>query len=330
MFPVSHRGLTAHAASAVMLHAAFVGAFALLALGCGNASPGGSAQPGTAPNASEKTAEAAELQHVRIELILTGPSVNDPFRSPNGVAIAVDGSIYVADSGPKRLVQFDASGRFLGEVGSGDAAKGGLVEPIDVAASPDGSVVVLDRSTGNIVTYDAAGVVVRSYPGPGLYNPFGIGSGPTGVVVADTGTGRLIRFEANGDVAAEFAGREVASGATFDPSGVTTEPDGTIVAADGARGTLQRYKPDGSFISGFDAAANGLARVVRLRDGSFLLSDPARSRLVRWAADGKFIARYAGSDDVEIVHPTGLAVDATGAVYVVDTDMNRVLKVTLP
>ena len=72
------------------------------------------------------------------------------FRNPRGVAVASDGSVYVSDSGNKRIQKFASEGVFItqwGAYGTGDKEFG---YPTGVAVAPDGNVYVADSHNNRI------------------------------------------------------------------------------------------------------------------------------------------------------------------------------------
>ncbi len=83
---------------------------------------------------------------------------------PRGVAVAPDGSVWVADSGNHRLMLYDAAlanGRAIGKKGSGP---GEFIGPVGIAVAPNGSVYVADTENQRVEVLDAAGRFLRDLP----------------------------------------------------------------------------------------------------------------------------------------------------------------------
>ena len=84
---------------------------------------------------------------------------NDPNSAIGGVAVAEDGSMYVADAGNRRVQQFGADGGFLRTWGSYafGTEPGTFIDPIDLADAPDGTIYVVDDQRDDIQRFDAEG-----------------------------------------------------------------------------------------------------------------------------------------------------------------------------
>lgn len=71
---------------------------------------------------------------------------------PNGIAIAADGTTYVADTGNGQLKVFDATGKLIGAVDRG-ASDGNLGLPVGVAIDDHNNVLVVDSSAARVQAY---------------------------------------------------------------------------------------------------------------------------------------------------------------------------------
>jgi tripartite motif-containing protein 71 len=294
----------------------------------GQGAPAAEKRPDAAPAAPSAAFQASEAQAVvavKVLLTLSGPGQGDPFKGPSGVTVDADDNLYVADVNNKRICKFDKDGKFLLLI------EGELQTPVDVAAGPDGRLWVLDRATGSVISYTRDGQPLGKFTGPGFYGPFDVAADASSVYVADSGTGRVIRFSPDGEVKGELLKRSAEATSPKEPTGLTFDPDGTVVVLDGAANRLTRVSPDGKVLASFDAVAQGMARVVRMPDGSYLVTDSNRGRLLRWDGEGKLLARYGtqGEGEGQFRVPSGLALTKDGHVWVSDVSTSRVQKVAL-
>lgn len=94
---------------------------------------------------------------------------SDSLDSPNGIAVADDGTVYVADSGNGRLQVFDASGQRIGMIDRG-VADGNLGMPRGLAFDDQGHMVVVDSTASRVQAYAP---LVTGETGPRYINYFG-------------------------------------------------------------------------------------------------------------------------------------------------------------
>ena len=151
-------------------------------------------------------------------------AVQTRLSEPWGLAVADDGTLYIADSGNGRIVEVTPAGRARVH-GDSDCGDGCLVTPRGLALSPDGAVWIADPGAGRVFRLDPAtgDLEVRagtgdSIPAPdgtpaleaSLQAPTGVAVGPTGLVYFSERAGHRIRYLAADGTLATLAGTGVA------------------------------------------------------------------------------------------------------------------------
>ncbi len=188
------------------------------------------------------------------------------FRDPTGLAIAPDGSIYVADSGNHRIRQITPAGQVSTLAGSGEAGSndGPVAEaefntPTNLALDPLNQIWIADTGNHRIRQITSTGVVQTIAGETGGFadgdldealfdQPSSIGFDPSGhLIIADRGNHR-IRELLPGESVITLAGQSEAGDqdgsvlqAQFDqPSNLTLLPNGSIVVIDQDQTELRR------------------------------------------------------------------------------------------
>ena len=199
-----------------------------------------------------------------------GAAANAQFSEPSGVAVAADGSVYVADFGSHVLRRIAPDGQVSTVAGS--AGQGGFVDgalgvnrlrsPVDLALDAGGNLVVLDRSN-HAVRVLAANGQLRTLAGSGAAGfadgqgtaarfqfPSGLAVDAAGTVyVADTDNQRLRRIDASGLVSSLAGGSfgradGVGTAARFsNPKDVAVGADGRLWLADRGNRSLRWAAP---------------------------------------------------------------------------------------
>lgn len=249
-----------------------------------------------------------------------GPATSAQLRRPVDVAVAPDGSLYIADReaatvrrvDPERVIQTVAGGRRT------PFSEGAIGSTVDVGAP-----------TGVVVAHD--GTVFFS---------------------SDLG---LIRLDPDQTVHRLIAAGEPAGGLRS-PAGLAIGPDDSLYIADRAANVVFKRSSGGAIApyagtgeAGFSGDA-GPARGARLQSptavavdtaGNLFVADTANNRIRRVDAVSGAISTVAGNNDIygyggdggaptsaRLGLPEGVAVDAVGDLYIADTDNNRVRKVS--
>ena len=221
------------------------------------------------------------------------------FNEPWDVAVASDGSIYVADTWNHRIQR----------------------------RAPDGTVT----AWGLFGQYTSAdGAVGES----AFYGPRGIALSSDGrVYVADTGNKRIQVFDSQGRFAFQWGGGGVLEGYLDEPVGIAVGPDGNVYVADTWNRRVQVFTSDGVYlrqwsIAGWDTGLGDEKPFLAVdRGGNVYVTDPGHYRVLVFDGVGNYLLSFGqyGFDERSFVFPTGIAVSDDGTVYVADSHGHRVL-----
>ncbi len=160
------------------------------------------------------------------------------FYGPRGVAVGPDGSVYVTDTGNKRVQVFDAEGAFLRQWGGGGVIEGYLDEPVGIAVGPDGSIYVADTWNQRVQVFDAAGNFLRQWPiagwdaGLSEEKPYLAVDGQGYVYVTDPGHYRVLVFDSWGTYVLSFGQYGLDARSFALPLGIAVGPDGFVYVSD--------------------------------------------------------------------------------------------------
>jgi predicted membrane-bound mannosyltransferase/DNA-binding beta-propeller fold protein YncE len=284
---------------------------------------------------------------------------------PRGIAIAPDGSLYVADMQNGRIQHFDQNGQVLQAWGSqspgcpypgappANVPLNTFCQPWDIAVSPDGRwVYVADTWNHRIMKFTADGTLVKAwahaYYGQddptGIWGPRGIAVDAQGrVYVSDTGNKRILIFDADGNYLSQFGSPGLQAGQFDEPVGLAFDGYGNLYVADTWNQRVQVFVPsaDGltfSPLAQWDLSAwygqslDNKPYLALDSQGDVFITDPDASRVLEFNAQGEFVRGWGdnaiGPENVGLV--TGIAVDAQGRVWVSDAGNNRLMRFTLP
>ncbi len=283
------------------------------------------------------------------------------FNTPHGIGIAVDGTIYVADTNNNRIQHFSSDGKFLNSWGTfgdnttGDAPIGTFNQPWAVAVSPDGKYIyVTDTWNHRIQKFTAGGIPLISWGTP-LYDPtnsgpFGIW-GPRGIAVdaqgrvfvADTGNKRILVYDSDGNFILQIGSEGLSIGQFEEPVGLSIDPRGYLFVADTWNQRIQVFAPseDSSTFSPFlqwdvsgwyGESLDNKPYLTTDNHGHIFVTDPETYRVLEFSTNGEFIRTWGdyGIDAGNFGLAAAVAVDSEGRVWVSDAANNRLMRFTLP
>jgi sugar lactone lactonase YvrE len=262
-----------------------------------------------------------------------GAATSAILATPHGVAIGADGDLYVVDTYHFRVRRIDAetgvistiagTGTYGADGDGGPALSAQLASTRGVALDAAGNVYIADDShrvrrvdgaTGVITTVAGTGVIGDSGDGgpavdAELRAPMGVAIDAAGdLLVADRESHRVRRIDAVTGLISTVAGTGVAdfsgdggpavAAALSEPSGVAVDADGNVYVADAANHRIRRI----------DAATGEISTV-------------AGTGVAGFSGDG------GPADEATLLAPRGLGFDATGQLYVADSDNQRIRRI---
>ena len=245
------------------------------------------------------------------------------FSYPHGVAVDASGTVYLADTN-HTIRKISPDGAVTTLAGLADSAgsadgPGGTARfnhPIGVAVDAGGNVFVADTDNGTIRKITPAGVVTTFAGAPGQRGS------------AD-GAGSVARFNY--------------------PTGLAVDASGTLFVADLYAHTIRKITPDGvvTTLAGLNqsGSADGTGSAARFNNqravavdagGNVFVADTDNHTIRRIGANG-FVSTVAGSvgrrgnangagSAARFHNPLGLAVDASGSLFVVESGSNAIRK----
>jgi DNA-binding beta-propeller fold protein YncE len=291
--------------------------------------------------------------------ILIGQTGSLPgeFNAPRAIAIAPDGSLYIADTNNNRIQHLTTFGEIIATWGTfadstvSDAPGGTFNNPWGVAVGPDGSVYVADTWNSRIQKFTSSGrfITMWGYSGQAeqpdaFWGPRAIAVDNLGrVYVVDTGNKRIVIFNANGAYITQFGSTGYEAGQFDEPVGISIDQSGRIYIADTWNQRIQAFEPDatGMFfnpVAKWDMAAwygQSLDNKPYLSVddlGYLFVTDPDGFRVIEFSTSGEFIRYWGdyGAANNTFGMPAGIAVDASGGIWVSDAGNNRLMHFTLP
>ena len=273
---------------------------------------------------------------------VTPPSADVLFKSPSGISVHNDGTVFVADTGNHRIQVFHANGTFIFAFGSEGSGEGNFSSPrgIDVTKSSPISrskIVVADTGNHRIQVFHVNGTFDFAFGSEGSGNgnfssPEGVATRRTGsdIAVADTGNHRIQVFDRSGTFDFAFGSEGSGNGQFLSPGGVGMYRNGYLVVADTGNNRTQRFLSNGWFdrVIGSNGTGDGefvAPQSVNVGWGLVTVADTGNNRTQLFG--GVTFDRSVGSEgsgDGQLLSPEGAATGAYSRTYVADTGNHRI------
>jgi len=260
-----------------------------------------------------------------------GPATSAELNYPSGVAVDQSGNLYISDMKNQVIRKVDTSGAIstyagnnaLGEGFGTDnttATNGQLDNPIGLAVDSSGNLYIADShsdqnatTTQGLIRMVSTAGIISTVVGLGttaglLICPEGVALDASGNIYISDSEQHVVAKFANGVLTLNFAGTgddgfagdggPAANAALADPAGVATDAAGNVYIADPVNNRIRRVTPDG------------------------IISTIAGVTKFGYSGDG------GPALEAQMWSPHGVAVDASGNVYIADTENDVIRQLT--
>lgn len=277
-------------------------------------------------------------------------------RDPSDIAFSPDDFMYIADTGNARVVKLSKNGDFVQEIGV-DV----LAQPKGVFVNKRGELYVADVRQKKVFMFDSEGTLIKEYTHPNdiLYGksndfkPLKVASDNAGnvYVLSDGNTNGIIQLSKEGDFFGYVGAnktpltfREIIQRLTFTSDqrsqlkmNVPVSP-GNLAIDD--RGLIYTITQGGSSdgIKKFNMAGvnmldwlyvDSLVADICIDSIGNIITVSSDGYIAEYTNDGEFLFLFGGRDDGYnrdglFVSASGIALDSTGRLYVLDSELKNV------
>lgn len=194
-------------------------------------------------------------------------------RSPVGLALDKDGSLYVTDSQLAKVFKFSQNGMLAGEL----EGTGKFMRPAGISLTSKGDKVVADIQANKVFLFDKDGSFKGELPGPDFPGTFNM---PTYVAVdsADTiyvtdSMNFTVRvFDAQGKYIRSIGQIGDSPGSFARPKGIAVDSDRNLYVLDAIFGNFQIFNPQGQLLL-YVGQEGALPSEMMLPSGIFIDKD---------------------------------------------------------
>lgn len=280
-----------------------------------------------------------------------------------GLAVNLDGALYVADTG-HLIVQwlnastgafqwyfgnsapfswlFDYVAQVYGSNSLTEAFNGYFYLPVGVKAAPNGNLYVADAGNNRIQWFDADGKFLGKFGTAGSGNgafilPTSVAiSADNSVFVTDSNNHRIQKFSLTGQFQGTFGSFGSGAGQFNSPADIAIANNQQIYIVDSQNHRIQVFAQNGKFLKTWGKLGQGNGEfnaptgIALAPDGSVYVGDTDNNRVQQFTADGVFIRSFgrAGTGNGEFNAPARIVVAPDNTVFVVDADNNRIQQFT--
>ena len=227
------------------------------------------------------------------------------------MALAPDGSLWVADSGNHRVEHFSSAGAYLGQFGSEGTGNGQFSSVSSVAVDAEGNVWVADASRGRVQEFNGKGAYLSQFS-------TSVGGQPTRPVslaidaqgsfwIADRESGRVEVFNHKGEFLMHVGEHSWANypGQLVTPQSIDIAPNGDAWVVDQWMNMVSVFNHEGKFLFRFGSEGTGRGQfhypdAVEVDENGYAwVGDSGNHRVQVFDTSGEYVTQFGekGSGD---------------------------------
>lgn len=264
-------------------------------------------------------------------------TISGHFARPVGIAVDVQGSLYVADSGKSVVYVLDRDGRLRESIGRFGWRGGEFDAPTGIAIDAQSRLYIADSGNNRIQKLSLINRIFSTVAGeehneiePSLFlnEPQSVASDVSGYIyVADTWNHRILKMDPLGRLQMEIGGLGWAGEQFRSPQGVAVDSRGNIYVSDTGNHRVHKLDFGGSQLAVWGGEGTGKGQFQSPaglgvdKFGNVYVVDGGNHRVQIFDSKGRYLTEFGRQvlDD-----PVGVAVDHNLRVYVTDTAAGNV------
>lgn len=258
------------------------------------------------------------------------------FGECSGVAVDKQDNVWVFNRGPQKVIQFDRNGNVLQSWGEGV-----FLSPHGIRVDPDGNVWAVDVKGHIVFKLNRAGrilMMLGSQQGKAGNNdskdafnqPTGVAFAPNGDLFVSDGyvNSRVVKFNRDGEYLTHWGRPGTGDGEFNLAHDVCLDSRGRVYVADRTNQRVQIFDPTGRFLGKWTDVGTPWGLTYVASEDAIYMCDGTNDRVVKLNLEGQILGVLGGHGKspgkFDFAH--NIAVDSTGAIYVVEIKNWRVQK----
>lgn len=263
-------------------------------------------------------------------LDIYGP-MNSPLNNPLGVDVAIDGRVFVADTGNAQIQVFrieNGQGKWLKKFGKFGAGPGEFNYPMDVLVRQN-KIYVADMKNSRVQIFSMDGDYIGVIPDPKKHGdlrlgPTSLGSDDEGHLYVSTLNHEVLVFDTNDRLVKKIGAAGELDGELSYPYGVAKDLKGNLWVADTNNGRVQVFDRNGRYLSKFSGLAMPRGVAIDSHDRIYVV-DVLQHTVFVLDDEGNVLFQFGsrGLDEGQFNFPNDLAVQ-DNTIYVADRENGRI------